>query len=74
MVPVTKVNYSEAETQTVFAKYIADVTTATCRVLGTILNLQKAADPKGRTVIRINFDTLYSWLILKSAVWQLVSG
>ena len=32
--------------------------------LGTILNLQKAADPKGRTVIRINFDTLYSWLIL----------
>jgi hypothetical protein len=64
-VPVTKENYSEAETQTVFAKYIADVATATCTGgLGTILNLQKAADPKDRTVIRINFDTLYSWLIL----------
>ena len=34
VVPVTKVNYSEAETQTVFAKYITDVTTATCRGLG----------------------------------------
>ena len=65
VVPVTKENYSEAETQTVFAKYIADVATATCTGgLGTILNLQKAADPKDRTVIRINFDTLYSWLIL----------
>ena len=65
VVPVTKANYSEAETQTVFAKYITDVATATCTGgLGTILNLQKAADPKDRTVIRINFDTLYSWLIL----------
>lgn len=65
VVPVTKENYSEAETQTIFAKYIADVSAATCTGgLGTILNLQKAADPKDRTVIRINFDTLYSWLIL----------
>ena len=65
VVPVTKANYSEAETQTVFAKYITNVATATCTGgLGTILNLQKAADPKDRTVIRINFDTLYSWLIL----------
>ena len=65
VVPVTKENYSEAETQTVFEKYINNVATATCTGgLGTILNLQKAADPKDRTVIRINFDTLYSWLIL----------
>ena len=65
VVPVTKANYSEAETQTVFAKYITDVARATCTGgLGTILNLRKAADPKERTVIRINFDTLYSWLIL----------
>ena len=65
VLPVTKANYSEAETQTVFAKYITNVATATCTGgLGTILNLQKAADPKDRTVIRINFDTLYSWLIL----------
>ena len=65
VVPVTKENYSEAETQTIFAKYINNVATATCTGgLGTILNLQKAADPKDRTVIRINFDTLYSWLIL----------
>ena len=65
MVPVTKVNYSEAETQTVFARYITDFAKGTCTGgLGAILNLQKAADPKDRTVIRINFDTLYSWLIL----------
>ena len=30
VVPVTKANYSEAETQTVFAKYVTDVATATC--------------------------------------------
>ena len=65
VVPVTKANFAEAETQTVFAKYIADVAAATCTGgLGTILNLEKTADPKDRTVIRINFDTLYSWLIL----------
>jgi hypothetical protein len=63
--PVTKDNFADAETQTVFAKYIAKVAAETCsRGLGTIWNDGKTADPKDRTVIRINFDTLYSWLIL----------
>gem|GEM_PF-135930 len=65
VVPVTKANYAAAETQTVFAKYIANVAKATCSGgMGVLLNDSKAADPKDRTVIRINFDTLYSWLIL----------
>ena len=65
VVPVTKANFADAETQTVFAKYIAKVSAETCTGgLGTIWNDGKTADPTDRTVIRINFDTLYSWLIL----------
>ncbi|MGB1622470.1 MAG: DUF1254 domain-containing protein [Synechococcus sp.] len=65
VVPVTKANFADAETQTVFAKYIAKVAAETCTGgLGTIWNDGKTADPTDRTVIRINFDTLYSWLIL----------
>lgn len=65
VVPVTKANYAAAETQTVFAKYITNVAKASCSGgMGVLLNDSKAADPKDRTVIRINFDTLYSWLIL----------
>ena len=65
VVPVTKANFADAETQTVFAKYIAKVASETCTGgLGTIWNDGKTADPADRTVIRINFDTLYSWLIL----------
>ena len=62
---VTKANYADAEMQTVFAKYIAKVAAETCTgVLGTIWNDEETADPTDRTVIRINFDTLYSWLIV----------
>ena len=65
VVPVTKATYAAAETQTVFAKYIANVAKESCSGgVGVLWNDSKAADPKDRTVIRINFDTLYSWLIL----------
>ena len=65
VMPVTKANYADAETQTVFAKYIAKVAAETCTGgLGTIWNDGETADPTDRTVIRINFDTLYSWLIV----------
>ena len=65
VVPVTKANFAAAETQTVFAKYVAKVASETCSGgMGTIWNDGKTADPTDRTVIRINFDTLYSWLIL----------
>ena len=68
VMPVTKANYADAETQTIFAKYIAKVASETCTGgLGTIWNDGKTADPSDRTVIRINFDTLYSWLILDLA-------
>lgn len=63
--PVTKLNFADAETQTVFTKYLAKVAAATCSSgLGVIAHETQPADPKDRTVIRINFDTLYSWLIL----------
>ena len=66
--PVTKLNFADAEMQTVLAKYLANISAATCSSgLGTISHNSKAADPKDRTVIRINFDTLYSWLILDLA-------
>ena len=62
---VTKANHADAEMQTVFAKYIAKVAAETCTGgLGTIWNDGETADPTDRTVIRINFDTLYSWLIV----------
>ena len=65
VVPVTKANFAAAETQTVFAKYVAKVAAETCTEgMGIIWNDGQTADPKDRTVIRINFDTLYSWLIL----------
>ena len=65
VMPVTKANYADAETQTVFAKYIAKVAAEICTGgLGTIWNDGETADPTDRTVIRINFDTLYSWLIV----------
>ena len=63
--PVTKANFAAAETQTVFAKYIAKIAKQTCSGgMGVLWNDSRAADPKDRTVIRINFDTLYSFLIL----------
>ena len=66
--PVIKPNDADAETQTVFAKYIAKVAAETCTWgLGTIWNEGETADPTDRTVIRINFDTLYSWLIVDLA-------
>ena len=63
--PVTKATFAAAETQTVFAKYIANIAKQTCSGgMGVLWNDSRAADPKDRTVIRINFDTLYSFLIL----------
>jgi len=65
VVPVTKANFADAETQTALVKYVAKVAAETCSTgMGVIWNDGKTADPKDRTVIRINFDTLYSWLIL----------
>ena len=62
---VTKENYTMAETQTVMAAYVGKIAKATCSGgMGVLWNDSKAADPKDRTVIRINFDTLYSWLVL----------
>ena len=59
VVPVTKANFADAETQTALVKYVAKVAAETCSTgMGVIWNDGKTADPKDRTVIRINFDTL----------------
>ena len=62
---VTRENYTLAETQTVMAAYVGKIAKATCSSgVGVLWNDGKTADPKDRTVIRINFDTLYSSLLL----------
>ena len=66
--PVTTVNeenYSLAETQIIFADYVKKIAAATCGGgVGQLMHLRDTADPTDRTILRINFDTIYSFLIL----------
>lgn len=65
---VTKVdeqNYSLAETQVIFAHYVRKIAAATCSGgVGRLMHLRNTPDPTDRTILRINFDTIYSFLIL----------
>jgi len=66
--PITSVdeqNYSLAETQVIFADYVGKIAAATCSGgVGHIMHLRNTPDPTDRTILRINFDTIYSFLIL----------
>jgi hypothetical protein len=63
--PVTEENYARAETEVIFADYVKRIADATgTNGMGEWLHFRKGADPKDRTVMRINFDTLYSMAIL----------
>jgi len=65
---VTEENYSLAETQVIFTDYVKKIAAATSTSgVGVFMHVRKGADPKDRTVMRINFDTLYSWAILDLA-------
>jgi len=66
--PITNVseqNYSLAETQVIFADYVRKIAATTCSSgVGQLMHLRNTPDPTDRTILRINFDTLYSFLIL----------
>ena len=62
---VTDENYSQAESEIIIADYIRRIAGSTdTNGLGQWQHSREGADPKDRTVMRINFDTVYSFLIL----------
>ena len=66
--PVTDENYAVAESQIIFADYVKRIAAATdTNGVGVLLNNKQGADPEDRTVMRINFDTLYSFAVLDLA-------
>lgn len=63
--PVTVDNYGLAESQVIFTDYVKKIAKATgTDGVGAIMHLRTTPDPKDRTILRINFDTIYSFLIL----------
>ncbi|MBT3410814.1 MAG: DUF1254 domain-containing protein [Halieaceae bacterium] len=62
---VSEQNYSLAETQVIFADYVRKIAATTCSGgVGQLMHLRNTPDPTDRTILRINFDTIYSFLIL----------
>jgi len=65
LTPVTKANYAKAETEVILSDYVAKIAKGTCSAgVGEFLHLKGAMDPKDRTILRPNFDTLYSFSVL----------
>jgi len=62
---VTDENYARAESEIILAGYVQKIAAATgTNGMGVWMHLREGADPKDRTVMRINFDTLYSFAIV----------
>ena len=62
---VTEDNYDIAETQGIFESYIKKIAKATnTNGTGVFWHVKTGADPKDKTIPRINFDTIYSWAII----------
>jgi hypothetical protein len=62
---VTEENYSLAETQVIFGGYVKKIAAATgTNGVGVWMHNKEGADPKDRTIMRINFDTIYSFVVL----------
>ena len=62
---VTDENYGLAESEVIFAGYVKKIAAATnSDGVGVWMHLKKGADPKDRTIMRINFDTIYSVAII----------
>ena len=58
---VNKDNYAFAETEIILGDYVQKIAQATCSEgMGVFMHFRKAMDPKDRTILRPNFDTLYS--------------
>ena len=64
-VSVDKSNYAKAETTDVLKDYIKKISKGTCtRGMGVFMHQRSAMDPADRTILRPNFDTLYSFAVL----------
>jgi len=62
---VTDENYALAETQVIFTDYVKKIAKATgTDGVGVFIHNKKGANPKDKTVMRINFDTIYSFVVL----------
>ena len=63
--PVTKANYAFAETEVILADYVRKIAKGTCTDgVGVFFHQKTAQDPKERSILRPNFDTLYSFAVL----------
>jgi hypothetical protein len=66
--PITEDNYALAETQVIFADYKERIAAATgTNGMGAFMHLRSAMPVDDRTVMRPNFDTLYSSVLLDLA-------
>ena len=62
---VTDENYGLAETQTIIQSYVKKIAEATgTNGVGVWMHNKKAANPKDRDIMRKNYDTMYSWIVL----------
>ena len=65
MTPVTKANYAFAETEVILADYVRKIAKGTCSDgVGVFFHQKTAQDPQERSILRPNFDTLYSFAVL----------
>ena len=61
-IPVTKGNYARAETAIIFRTYIKKIIAyQSNHGIGVLMHRKRAMDPNDHTVVRPNFDTLYSF-------------
>ena len=67
-VTVTEENYCLAETQVIFAEYRRKISEGTGDTngggMGVFLHKRQAMDRKDKTVMRANYDTMYSFALL----------
>ena len=62
---ITTSNYAFAETEVILSEYVQKISKATCSGgVGVYRHLRTAMDPTDRTIVRPNFDTLYSFAVL----------
>ena len=62
---VTKNNYAKAETVDILNDYVEKISKHTCsQGIGVLMHNREAMDPADRTILRANFDTLYSFAVL----------
>ena len=62
---VTEENYALAESQVIFGTYVQRIAAASgTNGVGVLQHNKVGADPKDRTIMRINFDTIYSMAVV----------